>query len=88
MGKGKPMPEQNSTRAELLEYWLREIQVAVRIMMSENSDAHVFNLGTKPDGEMLSCLVLVCSRTEADRYLQALAETAAHSRAPQKASVK
>jgi hypothetical protein len=55
---------------KLLSYWLREIQTAVRIMARDRSCAHAFDLGTTPQGEMQSCIVLVMPKQLADALLE------------------
>ena len=41
---------EEATRKRLLDYVLREVQNAVRVMIRTRCAAHVFNYGTAPDG--------------------------------------
>ena len=58
------------TTEELLDYLLKETEVAIRMMLRDGSTVHIFNIGTKtmPDGEQVDlCMIMVVStRIQAD----------------------
>jgi hypothetical protein len=53
---------------KLLEHTLREAEVGIKIMFRDNSDCHVFNYGTAPDGTKFIFVMMVVPEEMAKHF--------------------